>query len=198
MELHLENIGKKIQGLWLFKGVDLQLNSGKSLSITGKNGSGKSTLIQVIYGLVQASEGQILIDGKSNFSPHKVMAISAPYLELPIEFSIKEIHELYVKLNKLNLSYIDFIEFAMYSEKDANKPLKYFSSGMLQRFKTALCMASNAQILLLDEPLTNMDQQGELWYKNCRGSIKDKICIVAGNQGSEVDWTDYNLKISDT
>jgi len=197
LELQLEHIGKKIQGHWLFKGIDLTLKSGQSLSITGKNGAGKSTLMQVVYGLTQASEGKILVDKNANFKPNELMAMSAPYLELPMEFSLREIHHLYLGLQKTNMPFETFVDFALFQNKDTDKPLKHFSSGMLQRLKTALCFASNSAIILLDEPLTNMDRQGELWYKNCLDSVKSKICIVAGNQDIEVNWTDINLKISE-
>lgn len=196
MELSLQNIGKKYQGHWLFKEINLSLQSGQSLSITGHNGSGKSTLMQVVYGLIQPSEGQVLIDGKADFEPHAMMSLSSPYMELPMEFSIKELHQLYGNLNKLTLSYDQFIEQSMFSVKDGNKPVKHFSSGMQQRLKTALCLYSVAPIILLDEPLTNMDAAGEKWYKNCLSEVKDKICLVAGNQGAEIDWTDKNLSIS--
>ena len=196
MELTLDHIGKKYQGHWLFKEIHLSLQSGQSLSITGKNGSGKSTLMQVVYGLVQASEGKVLVDGSEHFKPHEVMALSSPYLELPMEFSVREIHQLYLNTGKITLAYANFIDNAMFSARDGDKPLKYFSSGMLQRLKTAFCMYSEASIILLDEPLTNMDAAGEKWYQNCLSDIRHKICLVAGNQGAEIDWADRNLSIS--
>lgn len=196
MELTLEHIGKKYQGHWLFKDINLSLQSGQSLSITGKNGSGKSTLMQVVYGLVQASEGKVMLDGSDQFMPHQVMALSSPYLELPMEFSVRELHQLYLNTNKIEQPYLTFIENAMFSAKDGDKPLKHFSSGMLQRLKTAFCLYSEAPIILLDEPLTNMDAAGEKWYKSCLADIRHKICLVAGNQGAEIDWADRNLSIS--
>ena len=152
--------------------------------------------MQVVYGLVQASEGKVLVDGSDQFKPHEVMALSSPYLELPMEFSVRELHQLYQGTGKIQMAYSDFIENAMFSAKDGDKPLKHFSSGMLQRLKTAFCMYSEAPIILLDEPLTNMDAAGEKWYKNCLSDIRHKICLVAGNQGAEIDWADRNLSIS--
>jgi ABC-type multidrug transport system ATPase subunit len=197
LELTLDNIGKKYQGHWLFKDINLSLSSGQSLSVTGKNGSGKSTLMQVVYGLVQASEGKVLIDGNADFEAHVSMAMSSPYMDLPMEFSIREIHQLYGGLKKIDKPLDLFCHDALFASKDADKPVKYFSSGMLQRLKTAFCLYSTAPIILLDEPLTNMDATGEKWYKNCLIEVKHKICLVAGNQGAEIDWTDKNLSISE-
>lgn len=196
LTLKLENIGKKYNDRWLFRGIDIELSPGESLSITGRNGSGKSSLMQIIYGLVQASEGKVLINGQPESPNHRYMAMTAPYMELPSEFSIAEIHQLYTEMGKSDKSLDAFSDFAMFSKKELDKPVKYFSSGMQQRLKTALCLASKADILLLDEPLTNMDKVGEEWYRNCLIALKDKICIVAGNLNIEHDWTNRNLNIS--
>jgi ABC-type multidrug transport system ATPase subunit len=59
MELILENLGKKYEGNWIFRNVNLSLPSGSRLLITGKNGSGKSTLAKTIAGLILPSEGKI-------------------------------------------------------------------------------------------------------------------------------------------
>lgn len=196
MKLELQNIGKKYNHRWLFRSVNLTLETGQSLSITGRNGSGKSTLLQVIYGLIQASEGQILIDGQSNFEPSKFMSATSPAMEMPVDFSIRELHSLARSLEKTNSTLNDFADFALFTNEEINKPIKYFSSGMLQRLKTAFCMRSSAPIILLDEPLTNMDVYGEEWYVNCLNELKNKICIVAGNSAAEVGWTDRNLNIT--
>jgi ABC-type multidrug transport system ATPase subunit len=194
--LELQNIGKKLNDRWLFKSVNLTMQTGQSLSITGRNGSGKSTLLQIIYGLTQATEGQVLLDGKSDFEPSKVMSATAPSMELPMDFSIRELHQLSFSLKKMDLSLEEFSDFAMFSNRELNRPVKHFSSGMLQRLKTAFCIQSGSPVILLDEPLTNMDVYGEKWYLNCQGLLKTRICIVAGNTPAEVAWTDRNLEIT--
>jgi len=196
MELEIQNIGKQYNRQWLFKNVSFKLQDGQSMSITGKNGSGKSTLVQIVYGLVQASEGEVRIDGKNQYEPYTYFAASTPYMELPWEFSISEIHKLYKDLQKTNMELDVFLAFAEFSSQQSYKPVKLFSSGMQQRLKTALCMSSNAPVLLLDEPLTNMDKQGELWYKNCIDSLKSRICIIAGNNLAEYEWANFNLQIA--
>jgi ABC-2 type transport system ATP-binding protein len=195
MKLEIKNIGKQYHRQWLFRGVSLSLSTGQSLSVTGSNGSGKSTLLQVIYGLVAASEGDVLLDDSAVYEPHKTFAITSPYLELPLEFSIREIHALYTSLQKTDSTLDAFLDFAEFSSVQAGKQVKLFSSGMQQRLRTALCIHSNAPVLLLDEPLTNMDRQGEVWYRNCISLIKPRICIIAGNNAAEYDWADTNLQL---
>lgn len=195
MQVQINNIGKRYQNQWLFRNINVELKLGDSLSVTGHNGSGKSTLMQIVYGLVQASEGEVLINASNTYKPHEIFALSAPYLELPMEFNIIEIHDLYLRTQKINSGLDEFLSFSDFNKSQANRAVKLFSSGMLQRLKTALCLSSNSPILLLDEPLTNMDAKGEDWYKNCLNDINNKIVIIAGNNPIEYAFTNSNLQI---
>jgi ABC-type multidrug transport system ATPase subunit len=178
LQLEIVNIGKRYQNQWLFRHINLSLKTGDRLSVTGRNGSGKSTLMQIIYGLIQASEGEVRLDGKTAFDAHRTFALTSPYMELPMEFSIRELHDLYLKTGKLNKTLSGFLEYSAFT-----------------RLKTALCLCSDAPVLLLDEPLSNMDHQGEIWYKNCVADIQDRICIVAGNNPEEYAFTNANIHI---
>jgi ABC-type multidrug transport system ATPase subunit len=195
MRLEIKDIGKQFNRQWLFKHVSFTLNDGQSMSITGRNGSGKSTLIQIVLGLVQASEGRVDIDGSDAFDAHHYFSICSPYMELPSEFSMTEIHDLYKALGKMSMELPSFLAFSEFTSSQAQRPVKQFSSGMQQRLKTALCIASGAPILLLDEPLTNMDKQGEIWYRNCIGLMRSRICLIAGNSSAEYEWADMNLQL---
>jgi ABC-type multidrug transport system ATPase subunit len=195
MQLEIKDIGKQYNRQWLFRHVSFTLQKGQSMAVTGRNGSGKSTLMQVIYGLVQASEGEVHVDGVNTFDPHRHFAISSPYMELPPEFSITEIHRLYRDLGKTEMDITAFLEFSEFAQTHSHKPVKQLSSGMQQRLKTSLCMSSSAGVILLDEPLTNMDREGETWYRNCLDIIKPRICIIAGNSEAEYAWADRILKL---
>lgn len=186
MKLSVQNIGKHYHKKWLFKAIDFELNTGESIAIKGRNGSGKSTLMQIIYGLVNQNEGNILIDNSTLFNPSEYFAIAAPYLELPTEFSLAEVVRFHLQLGKLNTSVEEFAENAEFTQTQSNQVIKYFSSGMQQRLKTALCLCSTHPIKLLDEPLTNMDTHGEKWYHSLLNSIKSKhMIIIAGNAENE-------------
>lgn len=195
LQIELVNIGKRYHNQWLFRHINLSLQTGDRLSVTGRNGSGKSTLMQIIYGLIQASEGELRIDGNQVFDAHRIFALTSPYMELPVEFSIRELHDLYLKTGKISTPLTAFLEYSAFSSVQSERPVKLFSSGMLQRLKTALCLCSDAPVLLLDEPLSNMDREGEIWYKNCLANIQDRICIVAGNNPEEYAFTKSNLHI---
>jgi ABC-type multidrug transport system ATPase subunit len=95
------------------------------------------------------------------------LAIAAPYLDVPEEYSLHEViafHKVFKPFEK-NLSekeVIDILELAHTKEKN----YKHFSSGMKQRVKLGLAVLSQTPLLLLDEPSTALDAKSVLWYQN--------------------------------
>ncbi|MDR0710236.1 MAG: ATP-binding cassette domain-containing protein, partial [Spirochaetaceae bacterium] len=65
--VEMRNISKLYRdtGRWANRGVNLELRRGEILSLAGENGAGKSTLMKILYGLVEATEGEILINGRA-------------------------------------------------------------------------------------------------------------------------------------
>ena len=194
MDLQLFDIGKRYAKHWLFRHIEIRLSTGDILSIQGGNGFGKSTLMQIIYGFVEPTEGQVMVNGHELKSPHQLYSYTGPYMELPLSCSIKELYELYHNAHKIACAFDVFFNY-MQLAYDANAPIQHMSSGQLQKLKTALCFCSNAPVLLLDEPLSNIDQAGEEWYKNCLGNLKDKIVIIAGNYEHEFSSAQKHLDL---
>jgi ABC-type multidrug transport system ATPase subunit len=82
-------------------------------------------------------------------------------------------------------------------DKHADKYIKAFSSGMKQRFKLILACYSNAPLLLLDEPTTNLDDAGIQWYRETvQQFLGKKTIIIASNQLVEYDFCNTVLSIS--
>ena len=86
MTITLQNIGRRFNRDWIFRGVDHTFTSGESYAILGPNGSGKSTLLQVLNGSLSPSVGTIsyTYEGKP-VEVEKIfehLSLAAPYLEL--------------------------------------------------------------------------------------------------------------------
>lgn len=196
MQLSVNNIGKHYNKQWLFRNISFSVQSGESIAILGKNGSGKSTLLQIIIGLIQASEGEVTIDDKVIENHHHFFSFTSPLMTPPLEFNIREIHDYYMKTGKTSMVFEEFIEWSAFTVQESKRPLRFFSSGMLQRLKTAYCLTADSEILLLDEPLSNMDKDGEKWYVNCiEKVINNHIVIVASNSEQEYQFTKRNIKL---
>lgn len=202
MQITLIDVGKRFNRQWIFKGIDTTFEENKSYALVGNNGSGKSTLLQLIYNYQTISKGQILYEFdqhrlEENDLIHKI-AFAAPYLELIEEFSLNEMLRFHFDfLPKLpGTSLHEMITDAGLAGNE-NKQIRYFSSGMKQRLKLVLALFSDTPLLLLDEPCSNLDEQGIAWYRKIIQEQSGKrTIIIASNQLFEYDFCDTVLNIT--
>ena len=203
MKITTQNLGKKFRNEWIFRNLNYEFQSGESYTFIGANGSGKSTLLQVLSGFMPHSQGLI------NYQNHqksltiddyyKHLVIAAPYLELIEDFSLTEIIEFHIKFKpfKNNLSINEFIDF-IELPKARNKEVKFFSSGMKQRVKLGLAFWSDCEILMLDEPTSNLDSEATSWYlRNVQEYSKNRLLFLCSNQTSEYEFCENILNIQD-
>jgi ABC-type multidrug transport system ATPase subunit len=79
-----------------------------------------------------------------------------------------------------------------------HKAIKFFSSGMKQRLKLVLAIYADTPLLLLDEPCSNLDNQGIEWYRKLiHSQLKHRTIIIASNQLLEYDFCDRTVSILD-
>lgn len=187
MHCQLTEIGKDFNSHAIFANVSLKIEANKNYVILGGNGSGKSTLLKIIAGGVSASEGIIEYthNGK-NITPEelpKLISFSAPYMDVIEEFTLEELILFQEKFKPFqnSLNAMEIIEISRL-QNIRNKPIRYFSSGMKQRVKLILAVLSNAPFLLLDEPVSNLDPKGKIWYKQLLTEYaQNKTIIVSSN-----------------
>jgi ABC-type multidrug transport system ATPase subunit len=203
MKIALEKLSRRFNREWIFKNIDYTFEQGKSYAILGINGSGKSTLLQVLSGALTPSSGSLaytLDNQKVDVEDiYKHLIIAAPYLELIEEFTLLEILDFHFqfKARKNNLSNGAMVDL-LGMHKSENKQLKYFSSGMKQRVKLILAFCSDVPILMLDEPTSNLDEQGISWYQQLiKDYTKNQLVIVCSNQLHEYQFCDNRLQITD-
>lgn len=195
MQIIIENLGKKFRNEWIFRRLNHTFESGNAYAITGANGSGKSTLLQVISQFIPANEGEIrFLNNKSIIgidNIYKHIAFSSPLLELIEDFTLLELVQFHQKLKPFDneLTCQQFIE-KIDLQNQKNKQIKFFSSGMRQKVKLGLCLFSNAEVLFLDEPGTNLDQNTKNWFlENIKLIINKKLVILASNDPFEYSFT---------
>jgi ABC-type multidrug transport system ATPase subunit len=195
--------GKRFNRDWIFRNADLTFLPGRSYAITGSNGSGKSTLLQTLAGSIEVSEGKIewrvnntSIDANSIYS---FLTISAPYVEVIEEMSAAEFLQFHQQFKPLirNISISEILKLVGL-EKAAKRQIRYYSSGMKQRLKLAQAIFSDAPLLLLDEPCTNLDVAGyELYHKLIKDYAKNKTIIVSSNDVNEFSFCEAVINIMD-
>lgn len=202
MQITLSDIGKRFNRQWIFKGIHTTFEDAKSYALTGNNGSGKSTLLQLIYNYQTISKGQIKYEYEQqvleeNDLIHKI-AFAAPYLELIEEFSLNEMLRFHFNfLPKQHGTSLHEMIIEAGLAGNENKQIRYFSSGMKQRLKLVLALFSDTPLLLLDEPCSNLDEQGIAWYrKMIQEQLGKRTIIIASNQLFEYDFCDTVLNIT--
>ncbi len=200
MKISLTKAGKRFNREWIFRNATIDFHTSNAYAITGPNGSGKSTLLQAIAGMLQLSEGEIqyAISNKQITAEeaYKHITFCAPYLEVIEEMTLVEFLEFHNQFKAFLPSFDSkkiITEISL--EGAANKQIRYYSSGMKQRVKLAQAVFSDADIVLLDEPCSNLDLKGiELYHSLINNYCKNRLVIVCSND--EVEYSFCNEVIS--
>ncbi|MBS1917353.1 MAG: ATP-binding cassette domain-containing protein [Bacteroidetes bacterium] len=218
MKITLTDVGKRFNRDWIFRHINYGFTNGNSYAIIGPNGSGKSTLLQVIAGAVAQSEGSIGFQS-SVFSSqpadsqklstdncqlpteklHSHISLATPYLEVIEEMTLVE----FLRFHSTFKPFITGMDIQKISgevglEKSIHKQIRYFSSGMKQRVKLAQAFFSDTFVLLLDEPCTNLDEEGiALYHHLIKNYSSNRIIIISSNDKQEYDFCKERLNILD-
>lgn len=201
----LKDVTKRYGQNTILENISLKAESGRILAITGSNGSGKSTLLKLIMGIEEVSSGEIhyllneqeIVD-KSFFEN---IAAVTPELEFYPQLTVQENMELFLSLRDISFSTNLIAECLKKFGLKENVLSKFFSelsTGMAQRVKLAVLLASDSEIWLLDEPGSNIDEAGvNLLLKEIGNAKKaGKLIILATNDSREVAVADeiFQLK----
>jgi ABC-type multidrug transport system ATPase subunit len=204
MQIKFKQAGKRFNRDWIFRRLDFSFNPGKTYVILGGNGSGKSTLLKAALGYAPLSEGSVsFFVGEKEIKQeniYKYFSFCSPYMELYEELSLHELLKFHSGLKPLRnrISAKEFIA-KIDLEKAAQKPVKYFSSGMKQRVRIGLAVLSDTACILLDEPVSNLDRRGVEWYQNLiETERKNRTVLVASNHtDDEYFFCEEKLNIED-
>jgi len=204
MNIYLDGIGKKFNTEWIFRNVSLELNPGEGCAILGRNGSGKSTLLQIIAGSIHPTTGKIRYESGGEEIPDNLvfrqLAMVAPYLEIIEDFTLEEMLDFHFSfkpyLPGINANKVrDILDLKVRK----SKIIRQYSSGMKQRLKLALAFFSDVPLLLLDEPLMNLDKAGMEWYLQLvrEYSGKRTLVICSNQHDQESVFAGKILRIED-
>ena len=201
MHLSANNLQKRYTGNSIFSGLNIELPFGSKIAIIGPNGSGKTTLLQILTGFSLPTAGKVSYQSNGNIidadSWHSHISFCSPYQELIEEFSALEIVELHFNLKSLSpsLDKMSFLQLVSL-EKERNKPIKFYSTGMKQRLKLGLAFCSETPLLFLDEPTSNLDQFNFNWFQSMVNNYgQNRTVIISSNQPNEYSFCDKIIDI---
>ena len=155
--LECNNLTKAYGGVTALDHIDLALEPGRIIGLLGPNGSGKTTLIKLAAGLLQPSQGSILIDGQTP-SPKTNAVVSY----LPERIALSEWMKVRQVLDFYSDFYEDFDRLAaerMLAQLSIapGQVLKQMSKGTKEKVQLILAMSRKAKLYLLDEPIGGVD-----------------------------------------
>lgn len=178
----------------IFKEINFIWERNGIFGISGPNGSGKSTLVKIIAGLISPTKGKIIHkNSEKEIIPEKLhdhIGFVAPYLVLYEEFSAWENLEIFAKIRGIELDKERvkklLEEFLIYNRR--NDLVKTYSSGMKQRLKFVFALMHLPEVLIFDEPTSNLDEEGKkVVYDIIQNEAKERIVIIASNDKIDID-----------
>lgn len=193
--LTLSHISKNYGNFCAVEDISLELDNGL-YGMLAPNGAGKTTLIKMITTLLFPTDGQILYDGVD------IQKMGEKYRDLigylPQQFG-------YYK-NNTPVQYLDYLAALKGMPKQglkekilellemvglsdvANKKMKKFSGGMIQRVGIAQAMLNDPKILILDEPTAGLDPKERVRFRNIISALsKDRIVILSTHIVSDIE-----------
>ena len=172
--------------------IDLSINKGEFVVILGPSGAGKSTLLNLIGGMDTPTSGSIKIEGKvlgKDISiPDRIGAIIENPGFLPEYSGFKNLKFLAMIHHKISNEEIRDAMRIVGLDPDSKKHVGKYSLGMRQRLGIAQAIMEDPDILLLDEPLNGLDNEGVEEIRKVLLSLKEKgkLIILASHSKEDI------------
>ncbi len=148
--IRVQDVSRRFGHRWVVRRVSLDIVPGEAVLLIGGNGAGKTTLLRVVSGLLKASKGAIELTGTVGMVAHHTMMYDALTARENLAFfarlhGVPRDKRLDDLLELLGLAHV------------AHERIATFSRGMLQRLAIARSLLHEPDVLLLDEPLSGLD-----------------------------------------
>lgn len=184
--IKIENLNFSYDNKLILKDINFTIAKPQFISIIGPNGSGKTTLLKNICGLLKPHSGKILYGDRELLKLKrkelsKLVAIVNQNQETPYEYLVEDFVEMgtYVLDGKIKKGFLSEIYNFTDIENFSNRYVSTLSSGEKQRVYIARALAQDTPILLLDEPISNLDLKHQVIIMElCKTLVKKGITII--------------------
>ncbi|WP_079536601.1 ABC transporter ATP-binding protein [Phoenicibacter congonensis] len=185
----------------VLKNINLDIKEGEFHSLLGLSGCGKTTLLRLVAGFLTPSKGKILLDGRdiTNLAPEKRnMGIVFQNYALFLHMSVAENVAYGLKVDKVPASeitkrvdeYLDLLNMSEFK----NRNVRELSGGQQQRVALARALARGVDVLLLDEPMSNLDislrEKMRVELKNIQQQIGITTLLITHEQSEALSISD--------
>lgn len=170
-------------------GVSLHIAKGETLGLVGESGCGKSTLGRVLIGLIEATEGEILFEGrntlaftrkeKATFRKRAQIVFQDPYSSLNPRMSVSQliaepldINRVYSSRREMNERVSELMDTVGIASRIATAYPHELDGGRRQRIGVARALALNPEFIVLDEPVSALDVCIQAQILNLLGELK--------------------------
>ena len=192
-EIFVENVTKTFGDQEVLKTVCVKFEMGKIYGIVGRNGSGKTVLLKCICGLLYPSTGTVAVGGKVvgkdvDYPENVGFIIETPGF-LPRYSGLKNLKYLASVRGKVKEDEIRKYMELVGLNPDDKKHVGNYSLGMKQRLGIAQALMENPDILILDEPMNALDNNGVEEMRTILLKMKEqgKLIIIASHVRDDID-----------
>jgi len=145
----------------VLRDVSLQVPAGSTLAVLGRNGAGKSTLLRILATLLRPHAGEVLVFGEAlprrGFAVRGRLGLLAHDPLLYRDLSARENLSYHARLHAVGLGRVEELLHAVGMSGRADEPVRLLSRGLVQRLAVCRAVLHAPSLLLLDEPLANLD-----------------------------------------
>ncbi len=151
--VQLREVGRRFGHRWILRSVSLEVGSGEAVLVVGGNGAGKTTLLRIVAGLLKPTTGVVEREATVGLVAHDTMLYDA--------LTARENLSFFARLHGASDGdRIDDLLRRLGLAEAADRPIVTYSRGMLQRLAIARALLPNPDLLVLDEPLSSLDDPG--------------------------------------
>ena len=189
--VEVKNAVKEFKETRALDDVTLSFESGKIHGIVGRNGSGKTVLLKCICGFMELTSGQILVQGQK-VVPSKPQNIGI-IIESPgfigSQSGFKNLYQLASLNGKVTRQEVEEVMKLVGLDPKNKKPVRKYSLGMRQRLGIAQAIMEDPPLLLLDEPMNGLDNQGVADVREILARLREegKTIILASHSKEDID-----------
>lgn len=192
--IELEHVVKDINDIRILDDITLKWDAQKIHGIVGRNGSGKTMLLKAICGLTAITSGKICVFGKQIGMEQDFIDDAGIIIETPDFLSNYSGYQNLMFLSKIQrkvgkeeiLNTLDMVGLG----KEGRKKVGNYSLGMKQRLGLAQALMENPSLLLLDEPMNGLDNEGVMQMRALFLKLKKegKTILLSSHNKEDLDF----------